>query len=183
MTATAFAGDGSGLTGVPDDQTLSLSGSTLSIQDGNSVNLSGLVPVGVIQMWPTATPPVGWLICDGSSFSAATYPELNTILGGTTLPNFKGRFPLGANFPVAPGGFPHQLGSTGGEEEHTLTVAEMPSHSHNIQYSEGLESGSSNPYSDLSGTGVTDSTGNTGGGQPHNNMPPFYVINFIIKAQ
>ncbi|MEZ4966500.1 MAG: tail fiber protein [Saprospiraceae bacterium] len=166
-----------------DDQTLSLSGATLSIQDGNSVDLSSLAPVGVIQMWPTATPPAGWLICDGSSFNAATYPALNAVLGGNTLPNFKGRFPLGANFPVVPGGFPHALGSTGGEEEHTLTVAEMPSHSHTITYSEGQESGDSSTYSDLSGTGVTDNTGNTGGGQPHNNMPPYFVINFIIKAQ
>ncbi|MBK8192239.1 MAG: hypothetical protein IPK76_03090 [Lewinellaceae bacterium] len=42
VTATAFAGDGSGLTGIPDNQTLSLSGSTLSIEDGNSVDLAGL---------------------------------------------------------------------------------------------------------------------------------------------
>ncbi len=42
VTAAAFVGDGSGLTGIPDDQTLSLSGATLSIENGNAVNLSGI---------------------------------------------------------------------------------------------------------------------------------------------
>lgn len=53
-------------------------------------------PIGSIVMWATATPPTGWLICDGTTFSATTYPALNTLLGGNTLPNLQQRFPVGA---------------------------------------------------------------------------------------
>jgi microcystin-dependent protein len=175
--------------GTPAIDTLSLIGSTLKISlenDGQpalNLDLSSLAPVGTIQMWPTATPPTGWLICNGSTFSAATYPTLNTVLGDAQVPNFEGRFPLGAKpIPVPQGETIFPLNSTGGEEKHILTVAEMPSHSHGIEYREGSESGSNNNYSDLGDTGVNDSTQNTGGGQAHNNMPPYLAIHFIIKA-
>jgi len=58
--------------------------------------IANVLPVGSIQIWPTDTPPDGWLICDGTSFNATTYPTLNTILGGNTLPDLIGRFALGA---------------------------------------------------------------------------------------
>ncbi|MEM6298426.1 MAG: tail fiber protein, partial [Bacteroidota bacterium] len=167
-----------------DDQTLSLNGSTLSIADGNSVDLSALAPVGTIQMWPTSTPPAGWLICNGNSFSSSTYPDLAAVLGSTTLPNFSGRFPLGVGNSGTNGATTHNIGDTpGGEEMHTLTINEMPPHSHNIRYLGRSKSGSGSEVSDLEGGSDTDSTENEGGGQAHNNMPPYYVINFIIKVQ
>lgn len=55
----------------------------------------GFVPAGSIVMWYAATPPAGWLICDGATFAAATYPALAAVLGGTTLPDMRGRFPVG----------------------------------------------------------------------------------------
>ena len=158
-------------------------------------DLQQAAPVGTIQMWPTSTPPTGWLICNGSSFSSGTYPDLAAILGTTTLPNFNGRFPLGVGNSGTNGSTQHNLSSSGGEEKHQLTVNEMPSHSHG--------SGSlatTQPYLSQNGSGTQDKrdgggtklyeytsiTGNTstvGGNQAHNNMPPFYTINFIIKAQ
>ncbi len=147
--------------------------------NGISVNL----PVGSIQMWATNTPPEGWLICDGTTFNASTYPLLNAVLGGNTLPDFAGRFPLGVGNSGANGSVNHTIGGEGGEEKHTLTIAEMPSHNHGIQYRVGTESGSGNNYSDLTATGTNDTTENTGGDQPHNTMPPYYTINFIIKAK
>ncbi|MEO1437399.1 MAG: tail fiber protein, partial [Bacteroidota bacterium] len=159
------------------------------------VGLSGQVPIGTIQMWPTNTPPSGWLICNGSSFSGSTYPALQSVLGGTSLPNFTGRFPLGVGNSGTNGSTNHNISSTGGEEKHNLTVNEMPSHSHGA----GSLS-TSEPYLSQNGSGNQDKrdgggtklyeyssiTGNTsavGGNQAHNNMPPFYTINFIIKAQ
>jgi hypothetical protein len=54
------------------------------------------VPIGCIQIWPVANPPPGWLICDGTTFSAGVYPELAQVLGSTTLPNLVGQFVRGA---------------------------------------------------------------------------------------
>lgn len=61
-----------------------------------SAEVPGNIPIGGIIEWPTATPPSGWLLCDGSSFSAATYPTLASRLGGTTLPDIVRRVPVGA---------------------------------------------------------------------------------------
>ena len=206
VEATAFVGDGSGLTNAGTDNQkidkLNLNGTTLELSledDGENdytLNLASIsTPVGTIQMWPTNTPPTGWLICNGSTFNASTYSELNTVLGGNTLPDFSGRFPLGVGNSGTSGATNHNLTNTGGEEKHSLTVDEMPSHSH------GAGSlTTSEPYLSQNGSGtqdkrdggddklyeynsITGSTASVGGNQAHNNMPPFYTINFIIKAE
>ena len=46
-------------------------------------------------MWPNLVAPLGYLICDGSTFSAVTYPALFTVLGSTTLPDFRDKFARG----------------------------------------------------------------------------------------
>jgi microcystin-dependent protein len=86
-------------------------------------------------MWAAASAPTGWLLCDGSAVSRTTYAGLFAILsttygvgdGSTTfnLPDLRGRFPVGKN-----AGTFSALGGTGGEETHTLTVPEMPAHTH-----------------------------------------------------
>ncbi len=180
---------------------LNLNGSTLEISvqgDGENtrtLDLSSLAPVGTIRMWPNATPPPGWLICNGTSFSSSTYPNLVTVLGGNTLPNFNGRFPLGAGNSGTSGATTHGLSSTGGEEKHALTINEMPSHNHavgSLKTNEAYlsEEGSGNHDQRDGGddklyaySSLTGSTASVGGDQSHNNMPPFYTINFIIKAQ
>jgi microcystin-dependent protein len=82
-----------------------------------------MVPIGSMMMWPVATAPSGWLICDGGSFSAATYPDLATVLGGTTLPDMRTRFPVGV-------GSGHALGATGGAATVALALANIPAHTH-----------------------------------------------------
>lgn len=142
-------------------------------------------PIGSIMMWPTATPPTDWLICDGGTFSATDYPDLNTLLGGNTLPDFKGRMPMGAGQgSTAEGGgtgTSRALGDTGGAETHTLTTDQIPSHSHTqrgggFNGSVGIESGNQL-------TANLGETGSTGGGQSHPNIGPFLVTNFIICAK
>ena len=80
---------------------------------------------------------------------------------------------------------PNSLGDFGGEEVHQLSIEEMPTHSHNATMiggawgSAGIETSyccGELPYSN-------QSTSSVGGDQPHNNMQPYGVVNFIIKMQ
>jgi microcystin-dependent protein len=95
----------------------------------------GLAPTGTITMYGAATPPGGWLICDGSAVSRTAFSNLFSIISTTygtgdgsstfNLPNLQGRFPLGL-------GPTHPLASIGGEEMHALTVAELAAHAHTL---------------------------------------------------
>lgn len=94
-------------------------------------------PVGEITMWGTTTAPTGWLICDGSAISRTTYAGLFALIGTTfgvgdgsttfNLPNLKGRVPVGRDSADTDWDV---LGETRGSKTHTLTISEMPSHTH-----------------------------------------------------
>jgi microcystin-dependent protein len=159
--------------------------------------MCGAVPIGVILPWATAlmTAPNGFLFCDGSTFSAVTYPALNTLLGGNTLPDLRGKFIIGAS-----GTYP--AGTIGGEATHELALAEMPSHGHALCGSNPTNdpiafdaygtAGSSVPTAPgkLNSTSVESQscyvtlTGGDGEGDttPHNNLPPYAALQWIIKA-
>lgn len=150
---------------------------------------AGSVPVGTIWMYHGNTAPAGWLICDGTTFNATTYPALMTLLGDNRLPDFRARFPMGTGDNGNLGSPDASLGNKGGQNSHQLKLNEMPPHTHSISYREGSESGSSsNNYSDLGNTGNTVQTGSAGGNNttdeatPFNITNPYYVVNFIIKA-
>jgi microcystin-dependent protein len=99
--------------------------------------LAALVPSGTINQTARATAPSGYLLCDGSAISRTTYSSLFDAIGtaygvgdnSTTfnIPNLKGRVPVG--FDSSQTEF-DTLGETGGAKTHTLTTAEMPSHTH-----------------------------------------------------
>ncbi|MEM9544343.1 MAG: tail fiber protein [Bacteroidota bacterium] len=182
-----------------DEQTLSYNDTdqSITISGGNTVDLTQLaVPVGAMMMWYTSAPPDGWLICDGTTFNATTYPALNTVLGGNTLPDLIGRFALGSGERNE--GSNHPLTSTGGIETVVLNVQNIPAHTHDVTigFREGHENGQGQDYSDLGAsapdhnankTYQTDSwggvTGNPNLTLPHQNMPPFLTVNYIIKAK
>jgi len=145
------------------------------------------IPSGTITMFAGSNPPSGWLICDGSSVSYTTYPQLYFILGYTygagsglgqfNLPNLQGRVPVGLS-PSYP------LASIGGAATHTLTINEMPSHTHT--YADSTPGGgglaaSNGGNGNRSAFDQNRTTGAIGGGQPHNNMQPYIVLNYIIK--
>jgi hypothetical protein len=145
---------------------------------GNLSNLS--FPTGMIMIWYPQDDavtslnglqkniPAGWAICDGSN--------------GT--PDLRGRFVLMAQ-DVIPSGAPagstvHPIMSKGGEQTHVLTVAEMPEHTHASAAvgAIGVSIGSNpfNSYPPPSGQ-----SGKAGGNAPHNNMPPYYTLVYIMK--
>ena len=120
---------------------------------GANINFDKIYPVGSIYMSVNSVNP-------------------SELFGGTWI-QLKDKFLLGA-------GDTYSGGNTGGEAEHTLTIAEMPSHSHRQNCSGGGSSTGNfsadiGPCSANSKIGEYD-TGNTGGGQPHNNMPPYLVV-------
>lgn len=121
-------------------------------------DLNAIPPVGSITMWPTASPPAGWLICDGSSFSAATYPELSAVLGGTSLPDLQDRVPVGSS------GTKSEL-STGGAASVTLTTTQLPAHAHGVNINTGTVSADhSHSVSSLLKTNNPGGVGSDNGG-------------------
>jgi microcystin-dependent protein len=153
------------------------------------------VPKGGIIMWSGAIAdiPADWALCDGVE---------RTRTDGTkvTPPNLKDRFVIGA-------GNGYAVGATGGESAHTLTIAEMPSHTHvqdahthiqnphrHTQAKKGVEAGSGEDVADNSTTdewttasttatnqNTTATNQNAGSGSAHNNLPPYYALAFIMK--
>ena len=107
--------------------------------------------------------PVGSIYMSVNSTSPAT-------LFGGTWEQLENRFLLGA-------GSSYTAGSTGGEETHTLTIDEMPSHNHGFKRTtNAISSGSNFARMATNGTGDDNLITNTGGGQAHNNMPPYLAV-------
>lgn len=101
----------------------------------------GLVqPPGLIQMYAVATAPTGWLLCDGSAVSRATWAALFAVIGTTfgagdgsttfNLPDLRGKAPIGQG--AGAGLTPRTLAVSGGEETHVLTTAELAAHNHGV---------------------------------------------------
>lgn len=162
---------------------------------------AGAVPPGTVTAFAGKTAPNGWLMCDGQSYSIANYRDLYNAIGTTyggygqsfQVPDLRGRFPVGKD-----SGTFANLGGKGGEEQHTLTVAEMPAHQHSgndrawhdkqkrngQQWFVGLTHDRGSWMSNAANDGLTNQdteTGTTGGNQPHNNLPPYISLNYIIK--
>lgn len=158
---------------------------------------------GAGDLKPTAraAAPDGWLLCDGSSKLRSDYPALFTALGGASspyglpdgthfnVPDLRGRVPVGddaAGVRLA-NTAGRDRGETGGAETHTLSTAEMPAHTHDQMWVNDVSPAISSKFIPASADTVAavDSgmdTGSTGGGGAHNNMPPYQVVNWLIKT-
>lgn len=160
--------------------------------------------IGVIKMFIGDWAPEGYLMCQGQELQISQYNALYALIGNRyggdgvrtfKLPDLRSRFPMGMG--QGPGLSPRNLGAFGGVENVTLTSNEIPQHSHSLNGINGsgdstfikdnylTNSIGNNFYGVKSATEKTismnaASIGFAGGGQAHNNMPPFLTVNFII---
>jgi microcystin-dependent protein len=155
--------------------------------------------VGEIRMFAGNFNPAGWMFCEGQllpiSENEVLFQLIGTTYGGDgqetfNLPDLRGRLPIhqGNGFVLA---------ETGGQENVTLTVSQIPAHSHTLLATSNVGSDSSPANNYLSMSSVTGqkvytpSTPTvlldpnimtpTGGNQPHNNLQPYLCLNFIIS--
>ena len=171
------------------------------ISSGGSIT-GDTLPIGSITAYGKETAPANWLICDGSAVSRSTYADLFAVIGtkygegdGSTtfnLPNLKGRVPVGLDSSDTDF---NTIGKTGGEKKHKLTIEELAEHAHDIHGNTNTYSASDVNYYQTSSIFAGYAGGEqknlfynafgaekTGGDQPHNNLQPYEVSNFIIKA-
>ena len=157
--------------------------------------------VGEIRMFAGNFAPAGWAFCDGQllaiSQNDTLFSLIGTIYGGdgsTTfaLPDLRGRLPIHSG--AGPGLSMQQLGEKAGEEKVTLTVNQLPSHSHEfrVSTSSGTENNPEGAFVAASAnvrtfrpatadTNLNASTvSNTGGSQSHTNLMPYLCLSFII---
>jgi microcystin-dependent protein len=167
---------------------------------------------GQITAFPYGFAPQGWADCAGQLLPITQYPALFSLLGtayggnGQTnfaLPDLQGRVPICQG--QSPGGSSYDMGETGGAEAVTMTVSELPPHSHSL--SAVTAHGTTNaPAGQLlaaavKGTLHSSAKGNlyaaaaadsslasasiqpAGGSQPHNNIQPSLVVRYCIALQ
>ena len=136
---------------------------------------------GIIVPWSGAITniPPGWGLCDGT-----TYKDLN---GNPIIsPDLRSKFILGASKKdtTLNGLTARQVNTQGGEEKHKLTIEEMPPHTHTYGLIETWHAPDYVNGPIASGNGliyIPNPSGETGKSIPHNNMPPFYALAYIIK--
>jgi microcystin-dependent protein len=122
---------------------------TQPVGDNSSVNvastsfvqqaISAIFPTGIIMKYGGNVAPTYWLLCDGTAVSRVTYATLFATIGTTygvgdgsttfNTPDFRRRAPVGQG-GTASGTLSNTVGSVGGAETHTLTTAQLASHTH-----------------------------------------------------
>ena len=199
LTASAYA-----FRAVESEHARTADLATIAVNASNAVSalvagvatnvVNGGMPVGTILAYSGTNAPTGFFMCNGASLASLTYPDLYAVIGtqwgpgdgsldeygrvrNFRLPDLRGK--VVAEMDSTQSEF-NALGKTGGEKAHVLTPTEMPAHTHTYQKpvsSGGTEWGNGSWY--VSG-GIANS-GSAGGGQAHNNLQPYGVVNYIIK--
>jgi microcystin-dependent protein len=156
--------------------------------------------LGEIRLMSFGFAPKAWALCNGQQLpinqNQALFSLLGTTFGGNgqttfALPDLRGRVPIHAG-----GNKGHTLGEKGGEQSHTLSIAEIPTHTHvangtntngagAVPNNTSLLGAFNNAYTQPAAlTSLSPSTiSSVGGSQAHLNMQPFLVINFSIALQ
>lgn len=158
--------------------------------------------VGEIRMFAGNFAPAGWMFCEGQTLPISENEVLFQLIGTTyggdgeetfNLPNLASRVPI--HMGTGPSGVTYQLGEMAGTEQETLTIQQIPNHTHPLTASLNVAGGLS-PLNAVVGesNSVTlyrpgtpgvpmfaQAITPTGGSQPHENTQPFLCINFIIS--
>jgi len=157
--------------------------------------------VGEIRMFAGNFAPAGWMFCEGQLLPISENETLFQLIGTTyggdgestfALPDLRGRIPIHQG---TGGGSSFTLAETGGSEEITLTVNQIPSHTHPLLASTNaavsqtpgtqLFAATQAPIyfnsPDAPGNLAAVSIGPTGGSQPHTNFQPYLCVDFIIS--
>jgi microcystin-dependent protein len=147
-------------------------------------------------------PPNGWMFCEGAPLPIAENDVLFQLIGTTyggdgeetfNLPNLASRIPI--HMGTGPDGTTYQIGEMAGTEQETLSIQQIPNHTHTLTASTGIgtqPTGEANVLAKITNVDLYsgDSTdvsmsanavGPAGGSQPHENTQPFLCINFIIS--
>ena len=160
--------------------------------------------LGIIEMWAGKKVPEGYALCDGRELDAKEYGALYEAIGTTfnssadyngnsvtttegyfRLPDLRGRFIVGENERDTDYS---KKGNVGGSKKHTLTGNEIPSHSHaiktgllNVDGGDYVETLQPSFRTNVGGTYVLTDT--AGGGNAHENRPPYYVLAYIMRVK
>lgn len=174
---------------------------TLVARDANGnvniqgANFNGSIPVGGIIMWSGVSVPANWALCNGAT------------VNGIPTPDLRNRFIVGASYNPSES---YSIGDTGGSSTVTLSMTQIPSHSHGGETSNDFPEHTHNinnllrrvpsspsqtsvlAYSEIGGAAAVTGGANTrhrhlisseGGGQAHENRPPYYALAFIMRVQ
>lgn len=153
-------------------------------------------PLGTVLIWSGLSVPANYRLCDGGYELISQYPALYAAIGTKyntapdyldtkqsapagyfRVPDLRGRFIVGFSDRDSDYG---NYSYVGGSKQHALTVSQIPSHNHSLfLHNTGKRFTGKGDANELdSGLGTT---GNTGGGQPHENRPPYYTLAYIMR--
>ena len=159
--------------------------------------------VGEIRMFAGNFPPNGWMFCEGAPLAISENDVLFQLIGTTyggdgeetfNLPNLASRIPI--HMGTGPDGTTYQIGEMAGTEQETLSVQQIPNHTHALTCSTDAQGSESSPSGNVLGQSVSanmyiqdtpdgslaaSAVQPAGGSQPHENTQPFLCINFIIS--
>ncbi len=163
--------------------------------------------VGEIRIFAGSFAPNGWMFCDGTTLPISENETLFVLIGTTyggdgestfNLPDLRSRLPL--HMGTGPSGINHQLGEMAGTESVTLTITQIPQHTHIPRCNNGngnstdpannfwaaqpallpyVEEGAGN--ANINAPMKAGAVSSVGGSQPHDNMHPFLALNYIIS--
>jgi microcystin-dependent protein len=189
-------------TGIPTAATAATGTSTTQLATTAFATAAISPFTGSMLMWPTATPPAGFLLCNGQTASRATYAALFAIVGTLfgagdgsttfTLPNYTDRMPIGAGSLYVANSLGGSRDATLPSHNHSASVSD-PGHNHTYKVQDGYNNLDGGPLNTpllsthIEGTGtaftgISVSIASAGSSATNANLPPYLGIFFIIKT-